>query len=839
MNGDELELTNNSAPIAIYDGPGDGPVTISGNDASRDFWVGAGVSASLTGLTITGGSTIYSGGGVYIRGTATLTDCTVTGNTGRFGGGISNYGIVTLDDLAVTYNAATNNSAGAGVLNRGTATISGGTISGNSASGSGGGVYNASGTGVSLSIANCAISGNSAFSGGGVFDNISGVEMLGGCTVSDNSARSGGGVDIFGPSTLTNCTISGNSAVNNSGGVVNVAGGLGIFTANGIATLVDCTVSGNYAANSGGGLYVGDSGTAKLTDTIVASNTSTAAAPSDLSTTGSGDVTGSYNLIGTGGSAGLSNGVDGNIVLSSLADLGLAPLANNGGPTQTIALLPGSPALASGTDVTGVTTDQRGEPRPAFAPDIGAFQTTIVSLVVESTSGSVDTKTATLTLAGAVSLANQSPESQIAFDPLVFGAPQTITLTAGQLELSGGATTIIGPTAGLTISGDGASRVFQVDQGAKVSLFGLTITGGSTSGNGGGLYNEGSASLVDCTVVGNASTDSTNDTGGAGIFNGDAGDLSLDDCTVSNNTAAGDGGGLFNGGTDILADCTISGNSANVSGGGLFNYANASMTVTDSTISGNWAGRGGGLRNEGTINVTACTISGNSAEYGGGVENYGTANVTACTISGNSAATAGGGIYNYGTSSLSSTISLTDTIVAGNTGSDGNPDDIRGNQASGVTGSSDLIGTGGSGGIVNFSGGDIVLTDLAELGLAPLSDNGGPTQTMALLPGSAAIEGGAAVSGITADQRGQPLDLPYLDIGAFQTQTGHAPITQFVVTSTLDDGSSGTLRWAVAQADSCNTASTIEFELGGDPATITLSQGQLELSNLLRPDHNL
>ena len=62
------------------------------------------------------------------------------------------------------------------------------------------------------------------------------------------------------------------------------------------------------------------------------------------------------------------------------------------------------------------------------------------------------------------------------------------------------------------------------------------------------------------------------------------------------------------------------------------------------------------------------------------------------------------------------------------------------------------------------------------MGLAPLANNGGLTQTMALLPASAAIEAGRAVTGITADERGQPLDFPVPDIGAFQTQTGQVRV---------------------------------------------------------------
>src|SRR5262249_43812839 len=140
----------------------------------------------------------------------------------------------------------------------------------------------------------------------------------------------------------------------------------GGVSSSGTATLTACTISGNVASNSGGGFYnhdfIDSRGVATLTDTIVAGNTAPGGAPTDIAGLDAASVNGSFNLIGPGGSGGIRGGVQGNIVLNSLAGLGLAPLAGYGGPTQTIALLPGSPALNAGTAVAGLTTDQRGEP---------------------------------------------------------------------------------------------------------------------------------------------------------------------------------------------------------------------------------------------------------------------------------------------------------------------------------------------------------------------------------------------------------------------------------------------------------------------------------------------
>ncbi len=238
--------------------------------------------------------------------------------------------------------------------------------------------------------------------------------------------------------------------------------------------------------------------------------------------------------------------------------------------------------------------------------------------------------------------------------------------------------------------------MFQIETGVEAAISGLTIANGSAA-SGGGVYNQGTTQLTDCTVSGNF--------------------------------ASGNGGGLFNSGTIILTDCTVSGNSA----------------VAD----------GGGLASSGTVETYSCTLSGNSAVVGGGIANLNAATAT-----------------------------LEDTIVAGNTRAGVLPSDIGGNNAMHVVGTYDLVGTGGSGGISNGSGNDIVLSGLTGLGLAPLGNYGGLTETIALLPGSPAIGAGIQENGVEADQRGEPLDSPNPDIGAFQSQgftltpvTGSTPQT--------------------------------------------------------------
>ncbi len=217
----------------------------------------------------------------------------------------------------------------------------------------------------------------------------------------------------------------------------------------------------------------------------------------------------------------------------------------------------------------------------------------------------------------AVARANLNPgPDTIAFDAGVFGTPQTITLSGSPLVLGdAAATTITGPGANrLSISGNGASRVFTVNAGASAALSGLTITGGKDA-SGGGLSNGGTLVLTGCTVSGNMAQGAGS---GGGLSNG--GTLVLTGCTVSGNSAW-TGGGLSNGGTLALTGCTVSGNMAqgDGDGGGLYNTG-GSVRIDGTTFTANEARRGslvrgGGLAvTGGSVVVTNSTFDHNRAE---------------------------------------------------------------------------------------------------------------------------------------------------------------------------------------------------------------------------------
>jgi hypothetical protein len=228
--------------------------------------------------------------------------------------------------------------------------------------------------------------------------------------------------------------------------------------------------------------------------------------------------------------------------------------------------------------------------------------------------------------------------------------------------------------------------------------------------------------------------------------------------------SAGSGGGIANNGTMTVIDSTFTGNSATF-GGGIENGGTA--TLTSCTFTGNSASSGGGIENDGTATLTNCTVSGNTGlDGGGGISNYnfllesatgGTLTLTNCTVTGNSAADGYGGGIGNGVSV--GYLTLDNTIVAGNRSMPSRGNDIYGRVQS--TSGFNLIGDGS--GISNLTDlenpalSNLIGTTASPLNplLGPLADNGGPTQTMALLPGSPAIDAGS--DALAVDGNGNPL----------------------------------------------------------------------------------
>ncbi len=252
---------------------------------------------------------------------------------------------------------------------------------------------------------------------------------------------------------------------------------------------------------------------------------------------------------------------------------------------------------------------------------------------------------------------------------------------------------------------------------------------------------------------------------GGGINN--SGTLTVTNSTISGNGAS-DGGGICNTGTLTVTNSTISGNSGYPGHGGICNLG-GTLSVTDSTISGN---TGGGIDNSsGSLTLNNSTVSANNGifndgtqAYGGGIYNYGaTLTLTNSTVSSNGASI-GGGIYNTGA------LTLSNSIVAGNLASYSSADIFD-------SASHPYTDKGG-----NLAGSTSSTTSSIAINLAPLGSYGGPTPTIPPMPGSPAICAGLASNipaGVTTDQRGYPNintayagyspSTPCVDSGAVQT----------------------------------------------------------------------
>ena len=268
------------------------------------------------------------------------------------GGGISNDGILIIKNSVVVDNTA---GSGGGIRSGVNVTVIGSTISGNTALGDGGGILSNNGT---LTVVDSTISDNIALgNGGGIFNSggSGSTANLERSTVSGNRASGFAGAiyNHFSTMNLINSTVSNNTAGSDGGGIRNDQG---------ILALTNSTVAGNRTGGNGGaGIDNPGGGSTTLANTIVANN---------FGPDCSGNITSlGYNLDS-----------DGRCHLNGPGDLPqseprLAPLGDNGGPTFTHEILPGSPAIDAADDSAAPETDQRGVARPqGRASDIGAFE---------------------------------------------------------------------------------------------------------------------------------------------------------------------------------------------------------------------------------------------------------------------------------------------------------------------------------------------------------------------------------------------------------------------------------------------------------------------------------
>jgi hypothetical protein len=639
-----------------------------------------------------GGGSAGLGGAIFSQGTLMIQSCTLTGNTAQGGGGGSLQNGVTgyggsggagLGAGSAGNTGGGNNGTDGGGPNQGAGGVFSSTSGkgGNFGGGGGGGYGNSSGTHGAGGAGGFGAGGGGPGSGGGAsagkggFGGGAGGNSIGGAVGDYSSSVYGGGGGGFpnggggagmggavfnyaGTVTITNSTFTGNTASGGGGGgafgsTPGQAGhglGGGIFNLNGTVTLNNDTIDANTATTDGGAVFnlaltangiTGSDATLNLFNTILANSMT---ATSDLAQSGtSATINATTSLIQTGFAVISSTHNINNITGQSP---NLAALASNGGPTQTMALQTGSPAIDKGTTAGAPPTDQRGVLRDV-AVDIGAYEVRFAFNMIVNTAAEEATDEANgdnfLTLREAIELADGalllkslSGAEQGKVTP-VAGNVNTITFDGSKvgstpLTLSTVGDTRVGPSAFLvdsaivinggsntiTLSAAGTTmRLFDVTSIGSLTLENLTLKGGAaqglaggnttfggagggSAGLGGAICNQGTLTILDSTLTGNAAL------GGAGgsykkntyTYFGGAGGAGLDavggaESSTSNNGSAGggpNGPGYGVGGTSG----SKSGTPGGFGGGGGGGYGNTNNYGQGSAGPGGFGGGGGG-----------------------------------------------------------------------------------------------------------------------------------------------------------------------------------------------------------------------------------------------------
>jgi hypothetical protein len=596
---------------------------------------------------------------------------------------------------------------------------------------------------------------------GGAIQNH-GTLLLSGCSFDRNASPSGGAVFNKGSLTARQCTFGYNSssrggAIHNEGSLTasqstfhfNHAGapiGSGGAILNNLAQspqarlhLVNCTLAGNWAntggalmepagslthctisendANSGGGIYLSRS-ELQLENTIIANNRNMIPGNgADVYAPGGAITRSGVNFVESGITMfpDMEIPVTGSGIIRT-EDPGISRHRYHGGATMTCRLLPGSPALDAAVPVPGLETDQRGFHRSrdgdltaGALPDVGAYEAQIVPASTGHSTIVVTTSTDEDDSGGAIGTGVSLREALKylpAGDRLIFDAAVFNGEPADVIMLE--------ETLGELAPRPTLNSWMNMGQ-PVTDPTGVIIDGGSGVVIDGG---SGPQRLLHFPPGGFVVLQGLRLTGGNG----------------GGFTTPSSGGAILNEGSLQVSRCTLDGNEA-AFGGAI--HSSGTLTVSHSTFTGNSAGNGGAIHHTGPLALTHCTVANNSAVIsGGGIQATvpeATASLAFCLVAGNSAPYLGTDVLSIGTV----------TRVGAN---------LIQNQAS-VFGGTD-------------SGPPAIA---AEPLLAPLGNYGGPTPTMALLPGSPA-RNAAGGSTVESDQRGFTMTgIP--DLGAYEAGT--------------------------------------------------------------------
>jgi predicted outer membrane repeat protein len=398
----------------------------------------------------------------------------------------------------------------------------------------------------------------------------------------------------------------------------------------------------------------------------------------------------------------------------------------------------------------------------------------------------------------------------VVFDVDCTGVGQITVST--EILVTDKAVTIDGTGHQITISGGDTTRIFNGGHGGTLTLNHLTLTHGA-AGDGGAIAVTGSVTLIDTTV----SDSSASNTGGGAV-------------------------GIF-GGTLVVQRSTFIGNTAPKLGGAIWSNGSPA-TIETSTFTQNQSGEGGAIGiNAGLLTVSRSTFVGNTADDRGGamrVDDGSQLALTNSTLTNNTSTQAGGAIFteNETTSTLTN-----DTLVSNNVSGGGAGAEIAA-QGPVIVSNTIVLGNGGSNcsGAITNDGNNLQFGDTTcgfsltgNPRLGPLADNTGPTQTMALGQGSAAIDGAnpaiCRIVGVdNIDQRGQFRTNAVrntCDIGAYDTGgtvVGPASGSTTAISCAACKITVGGSTTITVQAKS---ASGQSLTVGGDTVTLATTRGML------------
>ena len=563
--------------------------------------------------------------------------------------------------------------------------------------------------------------GNTASIGGGVFSR--GIVEIIHSTISGNTASIGGGIYVdLGKTSVLNSTIVGNTASN----------GGGVETNEGSLEINDSIVSGNMAG-AGAEVFqqLNENGIEiELENSVIGS-----------SVTSYGDAIVINGNFSSNQSFFATNDRN-STALDQIIDINLS---DNGGQTLTHNLVTGSPALQFARGTNCIEEDQRYQPKTGTITlcDAGAvefltlkpriqvnvscsFEQAIESAMTNRPVGGCD--------AGGV---NETIEFEDSYSEILLN--QDLPTITSNILIKGN---------GNTINGNGEFSLIQIRQGAAVEIDGITLTSSDTAGFD---IRDSSEAIISNSTISNSS--------GSGIMSRDS-NISVNNTTISSNSSRG----INSENSNVVVDTsTISSN-----GGGILSERDL-LTINNSTISNNIAaqnGRGAGMLTlSSDLTMVNTTVTGNEVNFssffpfgaeGGGLNiNGGTTTIRSSLIAGNQADGADGEIS-------SGLISISNSLLG--TNAFNNARSFSGMALTAIEqGDNNILATG-------EGQGTTFILPLSRL-LGPLNDNGGPTQTHALVFNSPALNA-AACPDLGLDQRGLPRDDGFCDIGAVEAQAG-------------------------------------------------------------------